>query len=291
MSSEDPQSEQAINASKPKRGRRLAVGLAIILVAYCAITAWFDTMADPVVRQTQVAMPGIALGSPPLRIVVMSDLHVSGPDMPPSRLQRIVSQVNALNPDYVMIAGDLISDRRLATRHYSLAEAITPLAALKPRYGTIAVLGNHDHWRDADEARKQLRKAKAVVLANAAVRIGPLTVGGLDDDFTRRADPAATVAAMRDLGPPYVVVSHSPDPFPDLPADIPLVLAGHTHCGQVRYPWGGTPATMSRYGDRYACGRIDEGGRTLVVTAGLGVSVLPFRFGTRPDVWLVELVP
>jgi predicted MPP superfamily phosphohydrolase len=276
---------------KPKRGRRLAIGLALVLIAYCAITAWQDTMADPIVRQTEVAIPGIASGSPPLRLVVMSDLHVAGPDMPPSRLQRIVSQVNALNPDYVMIAGDLVSDRRLATRYYSLAEAIAPLAALKPRFGTVAVLGNHDHWRDANEARKQLQKANAVVLDNAAVRIGPLTVGGLDDEFTHHADPSTTAAAMRHLGPPYVMVSHSPDPFPDLPADIPLMLAGHTHCGQVRYPWGGTPATMSRYGDRYGCGRIDEGGRTLVVTAGLGVSVLPFRFGTRPDVWLVELTP
>ena len=67
------------------------------------------------------------------------------------------------------------------------------------------------------------------------------------------------------------------------------MLAGHTHCGQLRYPWGGSPATMSRHGDRYACGLVREDGKVLITTAGLGTSVLPFRFGTRPEIWLFEV--
>ena len=88
-----------------------------------------------------------------------------------------------------------------------------------------------------------------------------------------------------------IALSHSPDVFPQVPGDAALTLAGHTHCGQVRYPWGGTPATMSRYGDRYACGLIREGARTLIVSAGLGTSVLPFRFFTHPDMWSITLAP
>ena len=86
-----------------------------------------------------------------------------------------------------------------------------------------------------------------------------------------------------------VLLSHSPDPFPNLPRGFGLMLAGHTHCGQLRYPWGGSPATMSRYGQRYACGLVRQNGNVLVTTAGLGTSVLPFRFGTRPEIWLIEL--
>ncbi len=276
-----------MGTSKRLRVARLIILAVVLTLVLCAAKAWRDTTADPVVRETRVALPGLDPRAGPLRLVVMSDLHVAGPDMPPSRLRRIVGQINALKPDYVLIAGDLISDRRLATRHFTLAEAIAPLAALTPNQATVAVLGNHDHWRDAEAAHRELRNAGAIVLNNGAARLGPLTVGGLDDDFTGRANVAETVAAMRRLGPPYVLISHSPDPFPQVPADVRLMLAGHTHCGQVRYPWGGTPATMSRYGDRYACGRIDERGQTLVVSAGLGVSVLPFRFGTRPDIWLV----
>lgn len=278
---------------KGKRGlllRRLAL-IAALGIALLIAKAWHDTMSDPEVRQAEVTLPGLPAQSGGLRLLVMSDMHVAGPDMSPARLRRIVAQVNALHPDYVLLTGDLISDRRLASRHYSLQDAVAPLAGLRPRIGTAAVLGNHDHWRDAAVAERELAKAGATVLRNRAARIGALTIGGIDDDFSHHADTAATVAAMRKLGPPYVAIGHSPDPFPDLPTDVSLMLAGHTHCGQIRLPLFGAPAHMSRYGKRYACGRIDENGKTLFVTAGLGTSVLPFRFGVKPDVWLVMVRP
>lgn len=265
-------------------------GLALLAAtAFCTAKAAYDTLSDPVVRTAAVTLPGLPAEAGPLRLLVMSDLHVAGPDMPPERLAKIVQQVNVQRPDLVLLTGDLISDRRLASHHYTLAEAVAPLSGLRAKWGTVAVLGNHDHWRDAQIARKELQKTGAQVLANTAVRIGPLTIGGLDDDFTSHADPIATVAEMRKLGGPYVMISHSPDPFPDLPADMTLMMAGHTHCGQISVPFIGPVAYMSRHGDRYACGRIDEKGRTLIVSAGLGTSVLPFRFGVKPDVWAVTV--
>ncbi|WP_088310089.1 metallophosphoesterase [Novosphingobium sp. B 225] len=270
--------------------RRIALALAILLV-FCVTKAWRDTMADPQLREARVILRGMPQSSASLRLLVMSDLHVAGPDMPPARIARIVAQINALQPDLVLIAGDLVSDRRLATRYYSLHDAITPLAGLTPRLGTYAVLGNHDHWRNAAEARSELIASGVTVLDNTAVRVGPLAIGGLDDDFTHHADIPAMMANIRRVGGAPVVISHSPDPFPDLPAEVPLMLAGHTHCGQISLPLIGPPAAMSRYGKRYACGRIDENGRTLFVTAGLGTSVLPFRFGVRPDIWLVTVEP
>lgn len=244
--------------------------------------------ADPLVRRTEVALPGL---TQPLRAVLVSDIHVAGPDMPPERLARIVAQINALRPDLVLIAGDLVSDKRVATRHYPLEAAVAPLARLAPRIGSYAVLGNHDHWRDAAEARLHLARAGIRVLDNEAVRAGPVSVGGLDDDFTGRADVAPTVSALRRLGGPRILLSHSPDPFPQLPRDVALMAAGHTHCGQIRLPLVGAVSTMSRHGDRYACGRIDEEGRTLIVSAGLGTSMLPLRLGAVPDLWLIALRP
>lgn len=279
-----------IGAQRPRRfGRQALAVLLFGLVIFGAI-AWRDTTDTPEIKQTEIGVRGLKQGGPPLRLLLMSDLHVAGPDMPPSRLAKIVEQANRLHPDIVLIAGDLVSDRRLASRHYSLHDAIAPLAALKPRLGTVAVLGNHDHWRNAVIAKQELEEIGVTVLANTATQIGPIVIGGLDDDFTGQADIAKTAAAMRALGGPGIVLSHSPDPFPSLPSNLQLMLAGHTHCGQIRYPWGGSPATMSRYGNRYACGRIDESGRTLIVTGGLGTSVLPFRFGARPDMWLVTVV-
>ena len=223
----------------------------------------------------------------PVTIALLADIHVAGPDMPPARVARIVAQVNALDPDLVLIAGDFVSDKRTATRHYASAEAIAPLAKLAAP--VFAVPGNHDHWRGLRKVEDALRAAGVTVLANQARVIGPLVVGGLDDDFTGHADLPATLAAMATLPGGRVVLSHSPDPFPDLPADSGLLLAGHTHCGQIRYPWGGSPATMSRYGQKYACGIVRENGNTLIASGGLGTSVLPFRFLTSPEIWLVEV--
>jgi predicted MPP superfamily phosphohydrolase len=221
--------------------------------------------------------------------VLISDIHVGGPDMPPERLSRIVEQVNALAPDLVLIAGDLVTDKRLATRHYPMDEAVAPLAALRPRVAKIAVLGNHDHWRDALAAHRALARAGIKVLDNSAVQAGPIAVGGLDDAFSDHADLPATLAALKLLSGPRVILSHSPDPFPELPAGIPLMLAGHTHCGQVSLPLIGPFSTQSEYGRRYACGIVREKGRTLIVTAGLGTSGITLRLGAVPDMWLVEI--
>ena len=249
---------------------------------------YWTAISDPVVRRTALALPGLER---PVRVLLISDIHVGGPDMPPSRLSRIVAQVNAERPDVVLIAGDLVTEKRLATRLYSMAEAIAPLAGLRPRIGTFAVLGNHDHWADPAGARAALRRSGITVLSNDAAPAGPLAVGGLDDAFTGRDDLARTVAALRRLPGVPILVSHSPDPFPRVPADIRLMGAGHTHCGQVRLPILGAPKTMSQWGQRYACGRIDERGRTLIVTAGLGTSGIWFRLGAVPDLWVIELRP
>ncbi|MBD3729462.1 MAG: metallophosphoesterase [Sphingomonadales bacterium] len=268
-----------------KWGRRLAAGIATLLALFVAM-AWYSTMRDPLVRSYTLQPAGLEA---PLTIVLLSDIHVSGPDMPPERVARIVRQINALQPDVIMIAGDIVSDKRSATRLYSTAASVAPLAGLKARLGKVAVPGNHDHWRNVGDVRRELEKAGFIVLQNDAVAMGPLTIGGLDDDFTRHADLPKTLAAMGSLEGMPILLSHSPDPFADLPPGNLLMLAGHTHCGQINWPWGGSPATMSRYGTRYACGVVKEHGNTLVVTAGLGTSVLPFRFLAWPDVWRVEL--
>jgi predicted MPP superfamily phosphohydrolase len=134
-----------------------------------------------------------------------------------------------------------------------------------------------------------LRAAGITLLANGAVRRGPLVVGGIDDEPTGHDQMDRTVAAMRELPGARMMIGHSPDSAPEMPADIRLLLAGHTHCGQIVPPVRGTVHTASRYGRRYACGVVREGGRTVVIGAGLGTSMLPLRWGAPPDWWLVRL--
>ena len=263
----------------------LTVGLAMGTFGYAT------AVSVPVVRYARISFPEWPAGAPPVRALLISDIHVGGPDMPPDRLGRIVRQINTVRPDIVLIAGDLVSDRPVSTRLYSTEESIAPLRQLRPRLGTVAVLGNHDHWRSEEAVRTALRTAGILVLDNSAASVGPLAVGGLDDAFTDHDDPKGTVARMRDLPGAKLLLSHSPDPFANLPSDIRMMLAGHTHCGQISLPLIGPFATYSDYGNRYACGIIREGGKTLIVGAGLGTSMVPLRLGAPPDMWLIELGP
>lgn len=269
--------------------RRALLALAALLILGLAVTGWSyrTALSDPVVRRAEIALPGLTA---PVRAVLISDLHVAAPDMPPERLQRIVAQIDALRPDIVLIGGDFIGDGRLSSP-VTAEEAIRPLAALRPRFGTIAVLGNHDYWNDAAAVRDALARAGIRLLMNDAVAAGPLAVGGLDDDFTGRSGMARTLRRLRSTPGARLMLSHSPDPFAGLPGDVTLMLAGHTHCGQIRLPLFGAFTYESRYGSRFGCGLVEEEGRTLIVTAGLGTSVLPLRLGAVPDLWLLELRP
>lgn len=270
---------------------RWVLALCLALGAGLLALGWHGATRDPVVRRATVALPGWPAGAPPLRLLLLTDLHVAGPDMPPARLARIVAQANALRPDLVLIAGDLVSDKRVATHRYPLNEAVAPLARLRAPLGIVAVLGNHDYWRDAPAARRALRRAGATVLADQAARRGRLVIAGADDAFTGRFRADKLSAAIAARSGPVVVVSHSPDVAPALPARAALVLAGHTHCGQIVLPLVGAPATFSAYGERYRCGLVREVGRTIIIGAGLGTSILPFRIGAPPDLWLVTVGP
>jgi uncharacterized protein len=267
--------------------------LLLLLVAVLAVVAWCyrNATARPVIREASVTLPRWPAGQPPIRLLLLSDVHVAAPDMTPSRLAEIVWQIEAASPDIVLIAGDLVSDRRIATGHYSLRQAVAPFERLRPRLGVFAVLGNHDHWRDSREATEALEAVGVRLLDNEAVRAGPLAIGGLDDAFTGHDDLQATLEAMSRAGGARVLLSHSPDPFAELPSGTGLMLAGHTHCGQIRLPLYGAISTMSDHGERYACGRVDERDNSLIVTSGVGTSIMPLRLGAPPDMWLITVGP
>jgi predicted MPP superfamily phosphohydrolase len=197
--------------------------------------------------------------------------------------------VNALNADVILLAGDYVSDKRSSTRTYSGAEGLASLSNLRAPRGVYAVLGNHDHWRDAGEVSRALRKANIRILDNEAVTVGGLRLGGVDDEYTGNADLKRTVAAMRSAPGAKVLLTHSPDVGPTTPQDVTLILAGHTHCGQIRLPIFGALSYVSKYGERFGCGLVTEGSRRIVVTAGIGTSVLPFRLGAPSDIWLLTL--
>jgi predicted MPP superfamily phosphohydrolase len=121
------------------------------------------------------------------------------------------------------------------------------------------------------------------------VRRGPVTILGADDKTYGHIDLPDLTAQAKRLGGAPIFLAHEPDTIAKLPAGIHLALAGHTHCGQVSPPPIGPIVTSSGLGRRYACGVVIEGGRTSVITAGLGASNLPIRLGASPDLWLITV--
>ena len=266
-----------------------AFAFLFLVLAGLSVWGFANTQAEPVIRRGIVHMSEWPAHAAPLRIALISDVHAQGPDMPPERVARIVAQVNAQHPDLILLAGDYVGDRRLSTRLYSDAEIAAPLGKLLAPLGIWAVLGNHDHWRTHGSMAKALEKVGVHVLTNSAARVGVLTLAGADDAFSEHADAAAVDRAARALPGPTLLLTHSPDLVPQLSRRFGLVLAGHTHCGQIVLPFYGQVASSSHYGDRYRCGLMHEDGRSIFVTSGLGTSVVPFRFGAPPDWWLITV--
>lgn len=226
-------------------------------------------------------------GIGPMRVVLLSDMHVATPGDTPARLRETVARVNALHPDLVLLAGDFLSTETPAFAAPP-GEVVSIIAGLRARLGVVAVLGNHDYGRGHSALETGLERAGITLLRNQAVRRGPLAILGIGDSYTGHADARRALIAARTLGVLPVVLSHEPDVAAKLDPSLKLVLAGHTHCGQVS-PWPiGPIVTASAYGKRYACGLIREGERLTLVGAGLGTSSLPIRLGAVPDFWVID---
>jgi predicted MPP superfamily phosphohydrolase len=267
--------------------------MVLLIVTGLTLLGYMCSIAkqDPVIREAEVMMTDWPANQPSLKMMLVSDIHVAGPDMSPERLQRIVNQINGANPDIVAFAGDFVSDKRTATTLYTVDQALAPLGNLAPGMGSFAVLGNHDHWRNVKAVTDGLADVGITLLSNRATEIGPIALGGIDDDFTNHSNVPVVLAQMSTLQGVPIYLSHSPDITPDIPNKESIILAGHTHCGQIVIPLIGALAYMSKYGDRYACGQIEEDGKTIFVSAGLGTSLLPLRLGAVPDMWMITVGP
>ena len=113
-------------------------------------------------------------------------------------------------------------------------------------------------------------------------------LAGLADLWTRPQRIAQTIAKIPE-GLPIIALTHNPDIFPRLPQRVNLLMAGHTHGGQVRFPIIGTVIQPSDFGQKYVRGHVYENGHHLFVTTGIGTSILPVRFGVTPEIVLLTL--
>jgi predicted MPP superfamily phosphohydrolase len=177
-----------------------------------------------------------------------------------------------------------------------IASCAQALAKLSAPHGKLAVLGNHDYWVDAEGVSRALTETAGFqVLRNesATLMVGEsvLTVVGLDDPYTHHGDFAQAMSGIPG-GSPTVLLAHDPDIIEQAAArGISLVLAGHTHGGQVVVPGLGPPIPNSRYGQRYVSGLNHCRATAIYTNRGIGMVLVPLRIACPPEVAVIALRP
>ncbi|TAL22889.1 MAG: hypothetical protein EPN99_05230 [Frankiales bacterium] len=239
------------------------------------------------VHDVPLAVPGWPAELDGLRVAVVGDVHVGSPWMTVQRTRRIVQQVVDARPDLVVMLGDHVADVSWGTVHdaATVAEALSGLAALP----VVGVLGNHDWDAGGEQVRAALEAVGLPVLEETAVPVldGRLWVAGVGDLWRRTPSPTKALAAVP-AGATVLLLTHNPDVVLEVPDAVPLVLAGHTHGGQVRIRNRVLHTISKQHGNRWSHGWYPA--ERLFVTAGLGTSKYPIR-NVVPEVPVLVLRP
>ena len=262
---------------------------ALALACWLALAVFAHRAARRVhERVLRVDMPGLGRT---LRLVQLSDVHIGS--RAPDSLERLVERVQRIDPDLVVITGDLVDASDIAE------DALASLSRLS--MPCLMCLGNHERYTRLPATLARIERAGVTVLRDEATRVHGLTVIGLDD----RDRPDELSALLGGLlpslpdGPPdrmpdasappdaacTLLLYHRPDGWRAARASgIRLMLAGHTHAGQI-WPF----ALLVRRVYPELVGRFDADGSTLYVSPGAGTWGPLFRLGTRSEMTLVEL--
>jgi uncharacterized protein len=294
-----------------RRFLRVASGTVVSTLALGGYAMGVEPMLRLDVTRYRLAPAGWPPGFK-LTIAALADVHAVVPGMSVERITQICAATNALNPDITLLLGDYMRGRKNGWP-VPPAQWARALATLKAPLGVHAILGNHDWWDDPEIqksgiglplAYRALEDNGLSVYHNRSVRLSkdgrPFWLAGLGDQLAmlpaRRKgivkwahldDLPATLAPITDDAP-VILMAHEPDIFPKVPSRVSLTLSGHTHGGQVRV-LGYSPVVPSKFGNRYAYGHIREDGRDLIVSGGLGCSMIPVRLGVPPEILLIEL--
>ena len=275
-------------------GKKLRILFAAIVLLIAGMVFW-GFLIEPgrlVVREHTIRIDNWPQQLDGLRIAVLSDIHADNWFVDDKKMRTIVERTNQLQPELIVILGDYMSSNGRVTRRVEPERFGAILKDLRAPLGVYSVLGNHDWWYSGIQVRRGLEKNGIQVLENEVIHFDlrgtQLWLVGLADLWTRRQAIADTVAMVPE-GAPVIALTHNPDIFPDLPQRVPLLLAGHTHGGQVRLPLIGSVVESSDFGDRYVRGHVFENNHHLFVTTGIGTSIVPVRFGVPPEIVLLTI--
>ncbi len=261
--------------------RTYLTGALIAAYAVFVRRRWF------VVKDVDVTIADLPAAFDGYTIAHLSDLHIGGL-MPADFAMRWVRAANGRSPDLCVVTGDVVTNG--TAFHADIARV---LGALRAKDGAVLSMGNHDYFGDGEPLITLVREAGVTVMRNegkAIERGGEYVyLAAIDDTWTRRADMDKALA-QRPAGMKTILLAHDPDQWDGARArDVALTLSGHTHGGQVAFPFLARWLTLSRIAHNYSLGKYEKDGRTLFVHPGLGTTGPPIRLGVAPAVVILRL--
>ena len=270
--------------------RNFLRGLVATPLVAVSVTAAYARLIEPynyLISETDIFIRDLPQAFEGFRITQLTDIHHSR-ILGLEEIQRVVKLAQQTRPDMFVLTGDYSTSYRRYIE--PCAEALSALSAPE---GVWAVLGNHDHYTDAELTTRALQRQRIAVLNNANTTLqrgsDAIQLSGIDDWTWNGTDWVKAFAGLK-TKTPTILLSHQPRVLDfEQTKDVSLILSGHTHGGQLNFPLLGAPARLFTNDLRYARGLFRRGATQLYVSTGTGVIGLPLRLGVRPEIAVLRL--
>jgi len=274
----------------PLSRRQFLRGLVATPLVALSATAAYTRLIEPYnywVSETDIFIRDLPQAFEGFRLTQLTDIHHSR-ILGINEVRRVVSLAQQTKPDMFVLTGDYSTSYRRYIE--PCAEALSALTAPE---GVWAVLGNHDHYTDPELTTRALQRHRIAVLNNAHTILqrgsDSIQLSGIDDWSWNAADWGRAFSGLK-TNSPTILLSHQPTVLDlEQTRKVALVLSGHTHGGQLKFPLLGAPARFATQDLKYARGLFRSGNTQLYVSAGTGVIGLPMRFGVRPEIAVLRL--